>query len=469
MTASHVKLLLIDPPRSGWWLLEDTVMPNLGMAYLASYLKRHLGENVEVSIVDCPAENISWRELERIIERERPDVVGVSAVTCTVNLAYKVCEMAKGVDTKILTVVGGPHPTFLPDEALSRDYIDVVVRGEGEETLKELLEKYSRCGKVVSVRGIHYREGNKVVRCPPRELIQPLDKIPPPAWDLLPMDKYKMSAWGRKVMIYVSSRGCPFRCKFCSEWVFWRGVWRAHSASRMFKDLKELVERYGKELIWFCDDTFNVDRERIVEFCNLILEYGLGVKWGIEARADLLYRDRDLVRLMSESGLFWVLLGVESPFDRDLKLMRKGVTREQVEKVVRVLKDHDIVVQGMFIVGTPDDTEESILSKAKYASKLDFDFVIFSPLTPLPGTELYQEVKKEGKLRVLDYDKYDFAHAILDTNHLSYKDVQRLMLKCYEEFYSASRVLRGLFSRNKFRRDVYWHFLKMLGIRALLS
>jgi len=363
----------------------------------------------------------------------------------------------------VVTVVGGPHPTFLPGEVLRGcPSVDVVIRGEGEATLAELLRKLMVDGSIGPLRGISYREGGRVVHCPPRELIRPLDKVPPPAWDLLPMDRYRMSAWGGRVMVYVSSRGCPFRCSFCSEWVFWRGVWRAHSAERVVNDLTTLSEGYGKDVIWFCDDTFNVDRSRIARLCRLIIERDLNVKWGVEARIDLLFRDLDMLDLMVEAGLFWVLVGIESQSEGDLALIRKGITREQVERVVKALRDRDVIVQGMFIVGLPDDDEEAILERARYAARLGLDFAIFTPLTPLPGTALFHRARREGALRVLDYDKYDFAHAVLDTKHLSYREVQRLVLRCYREFYSsAPRVLRGLLSRNEFRRRVYWHFIKL--------
>lgn len=457
-----MKILLIDPPKGGWWLLYDTIMPNLGLAYLASYLREYCRYDVDIEIIDCDANGISWSDLEKIISREEPEIVGVSAITCNIHLAYKLCKLVKENSPKTLTVVGGPHSTFLPGEVLSEcPQIDVVVRGEGEETFRELVEKYYESGRLKPVKGVSLRVNGRVKHYPDRELIKPLDKIPPPAWDMLPMSKYRLSAWGSKVIMYISSRGCPYRCTFCSEWVFWRGVWRPHTAERIVRDIIELREKYGKSIIWFGDDTFNISRERTIKFCKLILEYGVNVNWGIEARVDLLYRDRDIIGLMKEAGLFWTLIGIESQFDRDLKEFKKNISTSMIEDVVKVLREHDIIVQGMFIVGTPDDSEETILAKADYALKLDLDFAIFTPLTPLPGTILHDWAKRSGLLKVYDYSKYDFAHAVMDTKYLSYRQVQKLMVECYKRFYfKPFRTLRKMLSLNKFRRAVYWHFLK---------
>ncbi len=460
-----MKILLIDPPRKGWWLLYDTILPNLGLAHLASYIEKYLHNyEIEIKIIDCSANKISWNELENIIENEEPNIIGVSAITCNINLAYKVCELAKKVNSKILTVIGGPHPTFCTNQVLNEcKYVDVIVRGEGEETFKELVLSYMEHDEIKPVNGISYRINNRIIHCPDRNLIEPLDKIPAPAWHLLPMDKYRLSAWGNKAIIYVSSRGCPFKCIFCSEWKFWRNKWRGYSANRIFNDMRILVEKYDKNIIWFGDDTFNVDRKRIIDLCNLILENNLKVNWGIEARIDLLYRDLDLIKLMREAGLIWTLIGIESPYQNELSNMEKNIRIEQINEVVKVLKDYDIIVQGMFIIGTPNDTRETILEKAEYALKLDLDFTIFTPLTPLPGTILYEWAKNNNLIKIHDYSKYDFAHAIMDTWNLSYSEVQKLMIECYKKFYfNPIRTIGKMFSRNKFRRAIYWHFIKLL-------
>lgn len=461
------EVLLVDPPKEPWWLLGETVMPPLGLLYIASYLK---SKDVDVALLDCQALGYSWRDLRSALETIKPSVVGVGGPTCYSYKALEVCRISKEVDPSITTVVGGPHFTFTAEETLAESvHVDFVVRGEGEETMYELVKALLQGGlDVKKIKGLSYRDDLHVRHNPPRPLIRNIDEIPMPDWSLLPMDKYKLVAWGSKAIMTLSSRGCPFKCNFCSEWMFWGGVWRPHSPQRVVNELEHLNKRYGKEVFWFADDTFNVDRGRLIAICREILDRGLNVHWGFEGRADLILRDLDILELMRNSGLFWVLVGVEASTDEELRSYNKGLTIRQVENAFKALKEHDIITQAMFIVGSREDDEASIKSKLKFALKLDPDFVIFTPLTPLPGTQLYEEAVREGWLSTRDYSKFDFAHAVLNTKHLSSRDVDELMIYCYRKFYNRPiKTLKGLLSRNRFRRAINAYFLKFFLKRLL--
>lgn len=455
-----MRVLLVDPPKPRWWLLADTVLPPVGLAYLAGYLRER---GVEVRVLDCTALGLDWEDLEREIERYAPDVVGVGAPTCYVKRAMKVFEIAKRVDRDVVCVAGGIHFTLAFRESLREcEYIDYVVLGEGELTFYELLEALEGRKKLGGVKGVALRRGGDVVTTGRRPLIRDLDSLPIPAWDLLPMERYRVVAWGSASML-VSSRGCPFECSFCSERVFWRGVWRAHSARRVVREMEILAEKYGKRVMWFGDDTFNLCRKRISEICELLLERGLDVSWGFEGRADLLWRDRDLLGKLRDAGFFWVLVGVESCFQDELDRYRKGISVEKIKEVFNALKEHDVVTQAMFIVGEKYDDEKRIEAKADFAIELDPDFAIFTPLTPFPGTPLYEEAEREGLLETRDFSKYDLAHAVMRTYYLSPREVEELMSLCYRKFYGRPlKVARGLLSKNKFRRAVNWYFFKRL-------
>ena len=261
----------------------------------------------------------------------------------------------------------------------------------------------------------------------------------------------------------VSSRGCPFNCSFCSERIFWRGVWRPHSPGRVVDEMALVRTKYGKDLIWFGDDTFNLSRERNIAICREILERGLNVSWGIEARADLIVRDRDILGLMKEAGLFWVLMGVEGASDAELRRYGKGITLRQVREAFRALREHDIITQAMFIIGERWDTKASILAKERLAEELDADFVIFTPLTPFPGTPLYELAKSQGWIEEKDWSKYDLAHVIMPTETLSKREVRALMIACYRRFFLRPiKLLKGLTSRNPYRRAVNAYFLRRM-------
>jgi len=458
-----MRVLLVDPPKPRWWLLADTVMPPIGLAYIAGYL-RAMG--LWVRVVDCTALRWDWERLREAISRLEPDVVGVGGPTCYAKRALEVLRIAKEeLGPDVLTVAGGPHFTFTAEESLLENpFLDVVVLGEGELTMYELVRAFGRGEALGSVKGIAFRdELGRVVRTGERQLIEDLDALPFPAWDLLPMERYRLVAWGKRATMLVSSRGCPFKCSFCSERIFWRNVWRPHGPKRVVDEMELVVKRYGKDLIWFGDDTFNLSRTRNVAICKEIIERGLKVAWGIEARADLIARDKDIIGLMKDAGLFWVLIGVEAASDAELRRLGKGSTLSQVREAFKVLKDHDIITQAMFIIGERYDTRETILAKERLAEELDADFAIFTPLTPLPGTPLYELAEREGWIEVRDWSKYDLAHAIMPTETLSRREVEALMVLCYKRFFLRPlKLLRGLTSRNPYRRAVNAYFLRRM-------
>jgi len=458
-----MRVLLVDPPKPRWWLLADTVMPPIGLAYVAGFLR---ARGIWVRIIDCTALRWDWRRLREAMARLEPDVVGVGGPTCYARRALEVLRMAKEeLGPDVLTVAGGPHFTLTAHESLAESpFLDVIVMGEGELTAYELVRAVEEGRDLRSVRGLALRDGSgRVITTGERPLIKDLDSLPLPAWDLLPMERYRLVAWGKRATMLVSSRGCPFKCSFCSERIFWRGVWRPHGPKRVVDEMELVAKRYGKDLIWFGDDTFNLDRRRNIAICREIIERGLNVAWGIEARADLIVRDKDIIGLMKEAGLFWVLVGVEAATDAELRRLGKGITMAQVREAFRVLRDHDIITQAMFIIGERKDTKASILAKERLAEELDVDFAIFTPLTPFPGTPLYEQALREGWIEVHDWSKYDLAHAIMPTETLSRREVEALMLVCYRRFFLRPlKLLRGLTSRNPYRRAVVAYFLRRM-------
>ena len=458
-----MRVVLVDPPKPRWWLLADTVMPPIGLAYIASFLR---SKGIWVRILDCTALGWGWEHLASALEKLRPDVVGVGGPTCYSRRALRVLEMAKELlGPDVLTVAGGPHFSLLAEHELSsNDFLDVVVVGEGELTAYELVKAVEEGRPLKGILGLAFRDENgRVVFTGERPLIKDLDSLPMPAWDLLPMERYRLVAWGKRATMLVSSRGCPFNCSFCSERIFWRGVWRPHSPGRVVDEMELVRTKYGKDLIWFGDDTFNLSRERNIAICREILERGLDVSWGIEARADLIVRDRDILGLMKEAGLFWVLMGVEGASDAELRRYGKGITLRQVREAFRALKEHDIITQAMFIIGERWDTKASILAKERLAEELDADFVIFTPLTPFPGTPLYELAKSQGWIEEKDWSKYDLAHVIMPTETLSRREVRALMIACYRRFFLRPiKLLKGLTSRNPYRRAVNAYFLRRM-------
>jgi len=447
-------------------MFGNGVAQPIHLAYLAAVLEDN---EIDVDILDCSALGYGWKEYERVLEETSPDIVGVSGITPFLSAATKTVRIAKKVNPKVVTVVGGTHFTLNARQSLI-DYpeIDYVVLGEGEITLLELVKALENGLDRSKVKGIAFRDGKRIRITPQRPLIEDLDTLPMPAYHKLPMDKYQFVVWGPEICVMVSSRGCPFHCRFCTEQKIWRNCWRGRSASKVVDEMELLNKKYGVKIIWFGDDCFNLNRKRNKQFLEELEQRRLDIRWYIETRVDTLLRDADLVPRMARLGLFHVLLGVESSSEYDLKYLKKNISLGETKKVVALLKKHGIIAHTNFIVGLPHDTRESIRRTIAFAKSLDPDVAVFVPLTPFPGTDLYDEMLSAGLLAETDFANFDFITPVAGTNSLSRRQLQKEIIKGYVQFYARpTKIIRSHFSRNAFVRKTFLHMFRFMSTYLL--
>ncbi len=462
-----MKVLFIEPPKDIWFVMGEYLPPPYGIIQLAAYLEREV-KNVEIKVLDCNAQQLDWKDLEKQIGYFNPDVVACSALaTCNTYVVLRTLETAKRVNSNVLTVAGGQHFTATAQESLKAyPEIDVIVRGEGEVTLADLVNQVDGESPFSKIKGISVRHNGVIFHNPPRPLIKDINDLPYPGYHFVKdfVHKYHFSAMSGRKMPYAlieGSRGCSHRCTFCSQWCFWQGVWRKKSPKRIADEIEYCFENYGSRFIWLTDDNFGVGK-RANELANEIIQKGLSedLMWFTQVRCDDIIKHKDTLPKLRKSGLRWVLLGVESSQQSTLETFRKNITPEDAKKAVKILKKNDIFVQAMFIIGERKDTAESIAESRKFINELDSDFVIFAILTPFPGTELFEEAKKNGWIEDSNWANYDMVHAIMPTETLSRREVQEELYKCYRSFYGSwKRRLQGSFSRNELKRRVYWHML----------
>jgi anaerobic magnesium-protoporphyrin IX monomethyl ester cyclase len=457
-----VKALLVEPPKKPWEMMGDFIAPPIGLAQLAAVLE---ADHVEVDIVDCNAYRLSWEDLDRVIAERKPTLVGASAMTTFMPTAARVMQMAKRIDESITTVVGGPHVTFTAEETLhNHPEIDIVGRGEGERVIVDLVRCLDGGGDLGQARGIAFRRGGEIVQNPLPEPVD-LDRLPMPAYHLLPMQAYYFIVF-EKFCTVLASRGCPFHCVFCAERGFWGPGWRPRDPKIVGEELELLHRRYGRESIWFGDDCFNVDGEHMGQICEEILRRDLKLNWYYQGRADLLIKHQEYLPLMRRAGNLMVQIGIEADSDEELRGLRKNLTGEQVKEAIALLRKNGIVCQGMMILGTRQDDANSILRKVEYLKWLDVDFPVFTIYTPFPGTEAYDEAREKGWLETDDYALYDMAYPIISTEHLSRKQIIGLYNRSFASFYTDPlMMLRGLFSSMRWKREI-WRY--MLGFAAKL-
>ncbi len=369
--------------------------PPLGLGYVAASLRR---AGVSVDLVDCTfltrEKAIDW------VTRSKPDIVGFYSMF---SMKKTSLEMAAALRQDCgLLVVGGPLPTLEPLGFL--DVFDVVVVGEGEKTMVEVVERFEKGTGFLGCRGIVFKDDGKVTFGSPRDFVEDLDCLPFPARDLFDNEAYKQHyqrRFGYSISPLMSSRGCPFSCDFCSRPVFGQSF-RARSAVNVVDEVEEVVG-LGYDRVWFADDCFTLDHERLLSVCDELVKRRLGVGWECLSRVDTM--SHEVAARMRASGCVRVFFGIESGVDRVLGLMQKQITVEQARRAVSVAKEAGLQVGAFFILGYPGEDDDSVLGTVRFASGLPLDYLSFTLPYPIPGTALFERVKNNGGFLVDDWEE----------------------------------------------------------------
>ena len=485
------KILLVRPPRYLWPFINesDNFLLPLGLPCIAAAIRKSLPE-IEVKIIDCPPLKIGWKSLRDILEKEKPDIVGAGEEALYQHEAARLFRLAKEINPQVKTIAGGHFFSWMLEYSLNKYPIDIIVRFEGEETIVELIKALEKDSDLASVKGIAYKDNALIKQTSFRPLIEDLDSLPLPAFDLMPMGKYSPFGyiWPQSVTLE-HSRGCIDRCNFCSLWTFWGKMskaniendeleitprYRTKSVERTLEEVDIIYKKYNRRYIIWADPTFNVDPDWNNAFCEGLLKRNYkDLYWWAFLRADFTKRDEGLgiLEKMVKSGLIHPLIGVERCCSEDLRKLRKsGYSSELTKEVFMIFKKKypHVFRQGTFITCLPFDTKESMLNLVKYAVEIDIDYPAFHPVAPVPGTYLYQETKKSGLLVEDDFSKYDWSTPLLNSDTgISRAEFARLNIELNKRYilYRPHWLIRGLFSRHKHKRGLYrWFFITTLRV-----
>ncbi len=417
-----VKILLVQPtsnPRIlGNYFNLMTIPEPLALEALAPYARPH-----EVRIID----RRMGADLSTELRSYRPDVVGVTAHITEVYDAYRVMQEAKSYNPKIFTIVGGHHPTLVPQD-FNKPFVDAIVLGEGEITFRALLQCYHQGRDWRKVDGIAYRENSQLVCTNPRRPIEDIDQIPFPDRTLTRRYEYYGSMF-KPVAFVSTSRGCPYTCSFCSIWKFYNG--RYMSASRVVSELEQIPQRN----IVFVDEYFLPRSDRDEEIYDRLKNKKIRKTFGFQTRSDNIVNKADLVAKLSQVGLVMVYFGMEAFRQKDLEDFNKRATMTDNEEAVRILHQNNLFVGVTFIVD-PDFDKQDFEELAEYAIRLEIDFPALTILTPWPGTPLYQKVRDQ--LTTHNYELYDILHAVLATR-LPLKEFYEQIALTYRKIYKWYR------------------------------
>ena len=366
------------------------------VAYIGGALK-HVGIT-NVRFVDAMTNDISDEKLAELIRVNAPDVVLATAITPMIYQAQKTLEIAKREMPGCVTVLGGIHPTFMYAQVLSEaPWIDYIVRGEGEEIAVELMQAIrDGTDKALrrEIRGIAFLEDGKLVATPARPVIKDLDALTPD-WSLLEWDKYIYIPLNCRVAVPNFARGCPFTCRFCSQWKFWR-KYRTRNPVKFVDEIEVLVKQFKVGFFILADEEPTINRKKFIALCEELIKRDLGVKWGINTRVTDILRDRDLLPMFRKAGLVHVSLGTEAAAQLKLDRFRKETTIEENKLAIKLIKDAGMVAEAQFIMGLENETKETIEETYKLAQDWKPDMANWNMYTPWPFAELFEELGRQG-------------------------------------------------------------------------
>lgn len=451
-----MKVVLIKPrhPEGSEALRFFETLPiPLGLLQLAADVKA-VEENAEVKVIDMEAEKMNVKSLVNYVSRINPDIVGITLrSTATHNVSLEIAKGIKEQSPHTLLVAGGYHATFVPTQLLKGSF-DVVVLGEGDETIMELVKAVENHDDFSKVKGIVYKDGEgKIRKTPPRPLVRNLDDLPMPAFDLVDKSKYPLGLLGKghAVGAIETIRGCPYACDFRTVTPMWGNIWRFKSNKRILAELREL-KRLGYDWVFFVDNEFiefAFLKQRLELFDQMINE-GLNFNIMAQLRPDIIARVPEVAKKASDAGMRIVYLGAESADDETLKNTHKGIVSSMTEKAVKILHENGVIVYVFFILGAPYDDLNKMMKNVKFAyrlSDLGADLAEFPIYTPLPGTRAFVNTLKEGKIVTLNWDYYDLEFPVMKTK-VNPVLIEFLRYYATHSFF-VRKLIRGLFIRQK--------------------
>ena len=372
-----------------------------------------------------------WNELNSLIDTGNFVIAGIPTYTVEISDNLLVAQKIKSQNPQIVVIAGGPHATAVPDEVVADASIDIVVHGEGEQTLVDLAKAIFFEQKLDTVQGISYKSGDgKILHTNAREFIANLDELSLPAWHLCAMQKYGADIFGERYLPVNTVRGCPYNCIYCQKNIFGTTT-RFRSVKSIIHEIEVCIDTYGVTAFLFTDDTFTLNKNRVNEFLDALRDKKLKITWACGTRVNLV--DFDLLKRMAQAGCVRVGLGVESGSQKILELANKKITLQQAEQAVRWAKKAGMYVEAGFMIGFPWDDRQTIGETIDFACKLPVDNPALFITTPYPGTQLRKEAERLGLINEsLKWDRYAHytssfeASSTMATLHIDGKELVEL-------------------------------------------
>ena len=442
------KVALVNPNFITKSITDSFTIPALGLESIAA----NILDLVEVKIVNAKVRNLNTMEIMKEVNEFCPDIVGISCCfTIGINFALKIAKESKKQGYRI--ILGGWHPSFDYSEVLEYPFVDVIVRGEGEITFRELIKNRN----LEEIKGISYKDNGDIINNDDRPLIKDLNKLPFPARKLR-NKKSHFQIFQMPIDVIETSRGCPFKCTFCNIHLFFRGTYRTKSIDRVIQELKIISSQKKGQNVLFVDDNFTANMKRVEKICDLIIEEGIKLDFICQSRIDVIKNNPNIIRKMSKAGFWLFFLGIESFNQKSLNGLQKKIEFRDIVEAIKILQDNDIITIGSMLIGSNFDEEERDTDvMIKIVRKLGIDFPLYSVMTPLPGTKFREELIEKNYLVSYNWSDYNFTTAVNRLNKLSKEKLEQLLSKAY--YY-------GYFKRGW--KNTLLRLLKRKGLKFIL-
>lgn len=440
------------------------VTPPLGLGYLAASLRKN-GHNV--ILLDCVLKDIRLQKFKEILKKEKPDFVGVNAMTSYYNSAKKYALEAK--KSGCLVCLGGPHVSALPKESLQDSGADFVLIGESDITLPSLISAIENKTSFSRIDGLAFKKGKKIIVNKKLELIKNIDDLPIPAWDLMDPRVYPIAPHGAFVKKFpvapiITTRGCPFNCSFCASKCIWMQRLRFRNPIKVVDEIELLNKKYGVKEFHFEDDNFTANKNHAMAVCNEIIRRNLKIVWACPngVRIDML--DEELLKIMKKSGCYLLAFGIETGSQKIADKVNKHLDLSKVPEKLRMVRNVGIETWGFFIVGLPGDTVETINQTIDFAVNNPFKRAQFCIFTPLPGSEIFSKMEHNKEY---DWDNFNFFNTVYSEG-ISGKQIQELHKKAFRKFYLRPAIIFALVKNLKLKQ-IKWLFKRAIAYKFIKS
>jgi radical SAM superfamily enzyme YgiQ (UPF0313 family) len=422
--------ILLFQPHTGEQGITSFSYPPMGLTALAAYLRQH---GHKVKVIDANIEQASTARAVSMVLEANPVIVGITSMSANIGNAFEIVNALKSRDKKIWVIAGGVHPTVAPEHTLSNTNINAIVRGEGEVTLLELVEAIETGSKFNEIKGIGFRDNGDCVYTPNRELIHDLNKLPIPAYDLIPMDKYKSNYGVRKPFAFmVRSRGCIYKCSFCSNNKILGPVFRCQTPERTMEEINYLIENFQIKEILLKDTEITLDK-KLGDLCDLLIRKDFDLTWSCNGRVNNV--SYQLLNKMKDAGCRSITYGIESGDEAILRNLRKPLKLDDARNAVKITKKLGMNVVTNFMIGNPGDTKETIEKTINFAVELDPDYAYFGFTTAFIGTELREQAVKNGWLLDSSFDAINYNDVMMNATSLPTEELRKCIDNAYRRFY----------------------------------